>query len=127
MVDRTCGDCEFFGKYQSIIMSQFSEQVIEGKVTFTREFLGFDEKMGASCENKDRRPTNVRVYSGTQACKFFQKRNWERPMACNECSLLNYIDQEGFVHCTGYPFFRKLGTEPCQNGKRSAGENLRLF
>lgn len=127
MGDRICGECEFFGKYQSIILSQFKECVADGRVTYTRDFLGFDKKMGASCDNKDHRPTNVRVYEETPACKLFQRRNWDRPLACNECSLLNYIDQDGFVHCTGYPFFQRFGTEPCQNGKCLEGENLRLF
>ena len=74
MGDRICGECEFFGKYQSIILSQFKECVADGRVTYTRDFLGFDKKMGASCDNKDHRPTNVRVNRGIHAKHRLGKR-----------------------------------------------------
>lgn len=124
---KTCGECEFFGFYTVPVLSEYKEIRDGEKIRFYRDFIGFDESKGACCLSSGHRPINVRIYKNSDACCNFKQKEWLKARNCNECKLLNFIDREGFVHCTGYPFYRKKGTDPCENGRCYIGENMRLF
>lgn len=125
----TCGECEFFGDYVGMMFSPEwkSKEVAPGVLGYYHPFVGFDEKQGAGCAYKGRRPQNVRIYDDTPACGHFKPRTWTRPENCDNCSRCHGRMDGGAYLCSGWPFFKKEGKEPCQNGRAQYGENLTLF
>lgn len=125
----TCGECEFFGNY--VVMRESQEWAYKtlpgGQRAYYHPFICFDEKQGAHCTNKDRRPQNVRIYDGATACGHFRPRTWCRPDSCLNCSLRHGRMSDGSFLCSGWPFYKKEGDTPCQNGRGKFGEQLKLF
>lgn len=124
-----CGECEFFGNFVEMILSPEWACIEEpgGKKRYYRPFVGFDETRGAHCDCKDRRPANVRIYPDTPACRHFKPRGWTRPENCFNCFLCHGRMDDGSFLCSGWPFYKKEGDKPCQNGRAYYGENLKLF
>lgn len=122
----TCGECEYFGDYDKQILGPW-EPVPGSEGKFYRTpFLGFDESAGAICAFK-RSGTKFRVYDHTIACPYFQPRTWTRPDSCHNCDRKHGEMSDGSVLCDGWPFYKKEGDEPCQNGKGAFGKNLTMF
>lgn len=103
----SCGNCEFYG----------IETKHGGWYCDNPKYIGSPLHNGG---------TNTIIYENTRACKLFIPKNWERPTDCSMCALLNYINGE-YVYCKGYPFYLKVGTQPCENGKLYYGTQLSLF
>ena len=126
----TCGECEFFGNYAVMQHSPewASKEVADGVLGYYHPFIGFDEKQGAHCDyDKDAWHKRIRIYDGTPACGQFQPRTWCRPDSCHNCSLCHGRMSDGSFLCSGWPFYKKEGDEPCQNGRGKLGEQLKLF
>lgn len=90
--------------------------------------IGFDEKQGAHCTyDKDVWHKRIRIYDSTPACGQFRPRTWCRPESCHTCSLCHGRMDDGSFLCSGWPFYKKEGDTPCQNGQAKLGEQLKLF
>lgn len=61
------------------------------------------------------------------ACPHFKPRTWTRPPSCHDCDRKHGEMSDGSVLCSGWPFYKKEGDVPCQNGKMAYGKNLSLF
>ena len=120
----TCGECEFFGDFDGYIFGPW--ELTPGTKFYGRELLGFDEKRGAICAFP-RSGTKTRTYLGTTACPHFKPRTWTRPPSCHDCDRKHGELDDGSVLCSGWPFYKKEGDAPCQNGKMAYGKNLSLF
>lgn len=67
------------------------------------------------------------TYPDTTACPHFKPRTWTRPPSCHDCDRKHGEMRDGSVLCSGWPFYKKEGDAPCQNGKMAYGKNLSLF
>lgn len=126
----TCGECEFFGDYVVMLQAlEWAETTTPGgQKAYYHPFIGFDEKQGAGCTyDKDSWHKRMRIYDHSTACGQFQPRTWCRPDSCHNCSRVHGHMSDGAVLCSGWPFYKKDGDEPCQNGRGKFGEQLRLF
>ena len=126
----TCGECEFFGNYA--VMQQSPEWAYKtlpgGQRAYYHPVIGFDEKQGAHCTyDKDVWHKRIRIYDSTPACGQFRPRTWCRPESCPTCSLCHGRMDDGSFLCSGWPFYKKEGDTPCQNGQAKLGEQLKLF
>ncbi len=91
-------------------------------------FIGFDITKGAACTyDKYSWHKRLRIYDNTPACGAFKERTWTRPESCINCSLCHGRMDDGSFLCEGWPFYKKEGAEPCQNGKGRYDEQLLLF
>lgn len=90
------------------------------------QLAGYDEKKGAICA-LPRSGTKTRTYPDTTACPHFKPRTWTRPPSCHDCDRKHGEMSDGSVLCSGWPFYKKEGDAPCQNGKMAYGKNLSLF
>ena len=120
----TCGECEFFGDFDGHIFGPW--EPIPGSKFYRTPFLGFDEKKGAICA-LPRSGTKTWAYPDTTACPHFKPRTWTRPPSCHDCDRKHGEMSDGSVLCSGWPFYKKEGDVPCQNGKMAYGKNLSLF
>lgn len=86
------------------------------------------EKQVAHCTyDKDVWHKRIRIYDSTPACGQFRPRTWCRPESCHTCSLCHGRMDDGSFLCSGWPFYKKEGDTPCQNGQAKLGEQLKLF
>lgn len=122
--DMTCGECEYFGDFDKIIRGPIEE--IPGTKFFRYAFASFDENAGAICVFT-RAGTKTRVYMNSKACKNFATRTWTSPPSCHDCDRKHGEMSDGSVLCSGWPFYKKDGDSPCQNGRMAYGKNLSLF
>lgn len=126
----TCGECEFFGDFVEFLYSPEWKTNTEpgGVLGCYHPFIGFDEAKGAGCTyDKDSWHKRIRIYDWTQACGQFQPRTWCRPDSCHNCSRVHGYMSNGSILCSGWPFYKKEGDEPCQNGQGRPGEQLKFF
>lgn len=126
----TCGECEFFGNYAVMVQApEWAETTLPGgQKAYYHPFVGFDEKQGASCAcGKASWQKRIRIYDDTPACGYFAARSWCRPESCRNCSLCHGRMSDGSFCCSGWPFYKKEGDEPCQNGQAKFGQQLQLF
>ena len=114
----------FFGDFDGHIFGPW--EPIPGSKFYRTPFLGFDEKKGAICA-LPRSGTKTRAYPDTTACPHFKPRTWTRPPSCHDCDRKHGEMSDGSVLCSGWPFYKKEGDVPCQNGKMAYGKNLSLF
>lgn len=77
--------------------------------------------------DKDVWHKRIRIYDSTPACGQFRPRTWCRPESCHTCSLCHGRMDDGSFLCSGWPFYKKEGDTPCQNGQAKLGEQLKLF
>lgn len=52
---------------------------------------------------------------------------WTRPPSCHDCDRKHGELDDGSVLCSGWPFYKKEGDAPCQNGKMAYGKIYRFF
>lgn len=123
---KTCGECEYFGDYDKIIAGPWEPDQESGGKYYTSRFLGFDESAGAIC-GYPRTGTKTRCYDHSRACYLFKERTWARPDSCHNCDRKHGEMSDGSALCSGWPYYMKVGDEPCQNGRAAYGENLKLF
>lgn len=124
----TCGDCEFFGDFDKMLHAEeWSETtILGGIIACYHKFIGFDESGGAICAFP-RAGTKTRCYLTSPACHRFKPRTWTRPENCDNCDRCHGRLNSGSYLCDGWPFYKKEGREPCQNGRAAYGQNLKLF
>lgn len=127
-ISATCGECEFFGDFDKMLYAEeWSEEKTAGGLTLCyHKFISFDERAGAICA-LPRSGTKTRSYLAAPACPHFKPRTWTRPENCDNCDRCHGRMSDGSYLCDGWPFYKKEGREPCQNGRAAYGQNLRLF
>lgn len=123
---KTCGECEFFGDYDKIIDGPWEPVPGSGGKFYRKPFLGFDESAGAICAYP-RTGTKTRCYDISPACAYFKERTWARPDSCHNCDRKHGEMSDGSTLCSGWPYYKKEGDEPCQNGRGKFGDQLKLF
>lgn len=122
----TCGECEYFGDYDHFLPSAWEPVPGTGGKQLYQPFAGFDTDKGAICAYP-RTGTKTRAYDSSPACACFKPCTWTRPENCDNCDRCHGRTSDGSYLCNGYPFYKKVGREPCGNGKAHYGENIKLF
>ena len=121
-----CGDCEFFGDYDKIIVGPWEPVPGTNGRQYRTPYLGFDESAGTICK-RPRTGTKTRVYAEITACPHFKPKTWARPEYCHDCDRKHGEMPDGSILCDGWPESRKEGDGACQTGRLPLGKTLSLF
>ena len=127
-----CGECEYFGDFDKMILGEITEVPGSDGRQFYRPFIKFDESGGCICQwmrRNGKHGTETRTYPELDAdgCPHFTPRTWDRPEFCHDCNRKYGASNGGIISCDGYPFYGKKDDKACQNGRIAYGAQMKLF
>lgn len=123
-----CSTCEFLGDAKFVVRDYWNDNKFVG---FSDRYHGeVTDNPARECNHPKRK--NILVYEHLDSklpCKYYQKRNWERPSTCFECERKTAIYQNGSFICDGLPFLKLHSSEniACCNGKITIGTQLKFI